>query len=223
MTIQMNLRLDILPAPQRRVWTELSDVPETFVLYGGTALALQLGHRQSEDFDFFANHLIDTGEMIKSIPFLTNARITQREPNTLTCLVERGGPVKVSFFGLPDLAPRWPILRAAENNLKLANLLDLAATKVAVVQQRAQRKDYLDIDALITVAGIELAAQLAAAQLVYGSAFSAMPTLKALCYYGDGDLTTLPIDVQLRLTQAAARVDPLNLPTLSSLSNTEDP
>ena len=52
-------RLDILPPAQRRLWDELGSVPEHFVLYGGTALALHLGHRQSEDFDFFADRDID--------------------------------------------------------------------------------------------------------------------------------------------------------------------
>lgn len=49
--------LDILPVPQRRLWDELAAIPEGFVLYGGTALALALGlgHRASEDFDFFSN------------------------------------------------------------------------------------------------------------------------------------------------------------------------
>ncbi len=52
-------RLDILPPPQRRLWDELSDVPPEFVLYGGTALALHLGHRTSVDFDFFGNKPLD--------------------------------------------------------------------------------------------------------------------------------------------------------------------
>jgi hypothetical protein len=47
--------LDILPASQRALWRELAEIPPDFVLYGGTALALRLGHRQSEDFDFFSS------------------------------------------------------------------------------------------------------------------------------------------------------------------------
>jgi hypothetical protein len=46
--------LDVLTAAQLRLWSELSAVPEDFVLYGGTALALHLGHRTSVDFDFFS-------------------------------------------------------------------------------------------------------------------------------------------------------------------------
>ena len=48
-------RLDILPESQLRLWPELDAVPPDFVLYGGTGLALQLGHRASEDFDFFSS------------------------------------------------------------------------------------------------------------------------------------------------------------------------
>ena len=43
-------RLDILLDSQRELWPELEAVPSNFVLYGGTALALQLGHRVSEEF-----------------------------------------------------------------------------------------------------------------------------------------------------------------------------
>lgn len=50
----MQPRLDILPAQQRSLWPELAAVPRRFILYGGTAIALQLGHRVSIDFDFFA-------------------------------------------------------------------------------------------------------------------------------------------------------------------------
>ena len=49
-------KLEILPHAQRRLWDELRQTPEEFVLYRGTALALRLGHRHSEDFDFFSNN-----------------------------------------------------------------------------------------------------------------------------------------------------------------------
>ncbi len=45
-------RLDVLSAAQRALWPELAGLPRGFVLYGGTALALRLGHRVSVDFDF---------------------------------------------------------------------------------------------------------------------------------------------------------------------------
>jgi len=59
MPVTFEPRLDILPESQRRLWPELDAVPSDFVLYGGTGLALQLGHRASEDFDFFSSSGFD--------------------------------------------------------------------------------------------------------------------------------------------------------------------
>ncbi|MCL4849915.1 MAG: nucleotidyl transferase AbiEii/AbiGii toxin family protein [Bryobacteraceae bacterium] len=53
MPLSFEPRLDILSESQRELWPDLDAVPSDFVLYGGTALALQLGQRISEDFDFF--------------------------------------------------------------------------------------------------------------------------------------------------------------------------
>jgi len=76
-------------------------MPSTFVLYGGTAIALHLGHRASIDFDFFGKEAFDPDSLQQVLPFLHDAEVLQKAPNTLTCLVERGGPVQISFFGLP--------------------------------------------------------------------------------------------------------------------------
>ena len=51
----MKPRLDILPSAQRSLWPHLRELPDDFVLYGGTAIALRLGHRESVDFDFFSD------------------------------------------------------------------------------------------------------------------------------------------------------------------------
>jgi hypothetical protein len=105
--------LEILATAQMRLWHELSTVPDEFVLYGGTALALHLGHRNSLDFDFFSRRPLDLAQLEVAIPFLTGAKITQREKNTLSAIVERGGPVKVSFFGVPKLLRLATALAAA--------------------------------------------------------------------------------------------------------------
>ena len=60
--------LDILPASQRALWKELKATPKHFVLYGVTALALRLGHRVSEDFDFFTNTTFDPEGLVDPIP-----------------------------------------------------------------------------------------------------------------------------------------------------------
>ena len=209
-------RLDILPASQRRLWDELGVIPAGFVLYGGTALALRLGHRPSEDFDFFSNLNFRPDDLERQVPFLEGAQRAQSSPNTLVSLVEKGGPVKVSFFGGLTLQRVRDPERVAGPGFLVASLLDLAATKVKVVQDRAEAKDYLDLGRLLAE-GIDLAEALAAARAVYGQAFNPLLSLKALTYFDDGDLPTVPKSLQSKLTQAVREVDPDRLPTLAAL------
>ena len=74
-----DFQLSILAPPQRRLWDELEAVPGEFVLYGGTALALHLGHRQSVDYAFFGNRPFDPARLAAKISFLAGATITQQE------------------------------------------------------------------------------------------------------------------------------------------------
>lgn len=214
--------LEILPPAQRRLWPELAQVPREFVLYGGTALALQLGHRKSLDFDFFGTRAFDASKLESHIEFLAGARAVQREKNTLTVIVDRGGRVKVSFFGVPNLPRLEPPRIAADNGLQIASLLDLAATKASVVQLRAEARDYLDIDALLTSGKIDLPTALVAAQGLYGASFNPEVTLKALSYFDDGDLRSISGEIKSRLVAAARSVDLEHLPELDHARSIED-
>lgn len=206
--------LEILPSAQRQLWAELSGVPDEFTLYGGTALALHLGHRHSIDFDFFGDRAIEVDTLEDRIPFLNGAQIIQRDKNTLSALVHRGAPVKVSFFGVPKLPRLAAPLIAKDNGLKIASLLDLAGTKASVLQVRAEAKDYIDMDALLRRGRLDLPLALAAAGRLYGPSFNPEITLKALSYFDDGNLRELPDEVKLRLTAAVRAVDLDRLPTV---------
>jgi hypothetical protein len=214
MTTDFAPRLDILPPPQRRLWNELFAVPPEFVLYGGTALALHLGHLESVYFDFFGNKPLDPAQLVPAVPFLAGAIVTQREPNTFSGTVDRGGRVKLSFFGMPGIPRLSPPLIAPDNGLQVASLFDLAGTKASVVQVRAEAKDYIDIDALLTDDRIDLPLALSAARAIYGAQFNPQSTLKALSYFADGNLKRLPHPVKDRLAAAARAVDLDRLPVI---------
>jgi Nucleotidyl transferase AbiEii toxin, Type IV TA system len=204
--------LHVLPASQRRLWPELSTVPEHFTLYGGTALALRLGHRQSADFDFFSNEPFDPDVLASHLPLLQHSERIQVSANKLTCRIERDDPVLVSFFGALQLGCVHQSDRTADTGLNVASLLDIAGTKAAVVQKRAETKDYLDIAALLQN-GVDLPTALAAAGIVYGEMFNPVITLKALSYFDD--VPDLPVEVRNRLTAAVVGTDPNLLPILS--------
>jgi hypothetical protein len=201
----MNPRLDILPPQQRRLWPELSEVPEYFVLYGGTAIALRLGGRQSIDFDFFTERPVSEDTLIRDLPFLRNARLLHAEPNTATFSVRREGEIKVSFFGSLGFGRVGLPERCEDNGIWVASLLDLAAHKMKAILTRAEAKDYLDIHALLQ-AGIPLPKALGATGALYPE-FNSLISLKALTYYGEPGLAAVPLAVREALVSESAKVD----------------
>jgi hypothetical protein len=206
--------LSVLQGPQRRIWAELSDVPARFILCGGTAVALHLAHRTSVDFDFVAESEFDPDTLYETVPLLRGSTTLQKSANTLSCLVDRGGPVQLSFFGTPTIRFVKSPHQASDTQLNVASLVDLAGMKAAVVQKRAEAKDYLDLDAIVRLGSVDLATALAAGRAIYGSSFNPAITLKSLCYFGDGNLNTLPQEVRDRLARAVKSVDLDQLPTL---------
>jgi hypothetical protein len=132
-------------------------------------------------------------------------------------MVDASEPVKLSFFGdlgmnhveEPDLSP--------DNNLQIASLVDLIATKLWTIQQRAEAKDYQDIAGALE-SGLALSTALAAARAIYGKNFNAMVALKALTYFGDGNLESLPLDTQNRLRIASQSVNLEALPSVTAIS-----
>ena len=201
--------LSILPAVQGQLWEKLAPAGELgFVLYGGTAIALRLGHRISVDFDFFSEKPLDRESIRRHFPFLADARLVQEERETLSYLVgDREGqqPVKLSFFGGIDFGrvgvPEW----TQDHVLRVASLRDLMATKLKVILQRAEAKDYRDIQAMLQ-AGESLASGLGAARALFGNQFQPAESLKALVYFRDGDLETLSAEEKNALVVAVRGV-----------------
>ncbi|MCG8584972.1 MAG: nucleotidyl transferase AbiEii/AbiGii toxin family protein [Pirellulales bacterium] len=206
--------LSVLQPPQRVLWDEMVDVPESFVLCGGTAIALHLGHRTSVDFDFFGSSGFDPDTLYDRVAMLGGSRVTQKAPRTLTCLVDRGGPVPISFFCVPKIQLIHKPLVTSDNKIRVASLLDLAGMKAAVVQKRAEAKDYLDMDAILGDGRIDLPTALSAGATIYGASFNPELTLKSLSYYGDGNLDTLAPGVRERLATAVRAVDLDRLPKI---------
>jgi len=211
--------LTILSPPQLHLWPELDATPEHFTLYGGTALALHLGHGASVDFDFFSNLSFDPDGLTAAVPYLKGAEPVQVAPNTSKCRVERSGPVLVSFFGGLGLGRVAPPEKAEGRTLFVASLLDTAGTKAAVGQKRAEVEDYLDVNTLLQH-GIELPAALAAGCVIYGRSFNPLITLKALTFFDD--VPTLPADVRRRLAAAVEAVDPAGLPPVAPYAGRTD-
>jgi hypothetical protein len=215
-------KLDILAEPQRALWPELDAVPLEFVLYGGTALALQLGHRTSDDFDFFSSDGFDAGRLQSRLPFFRGVDVddpsawVHRKRDNLEGYVERcGGTVKIAFFGgLSNLRRIEEPRHLIGSLVRVASLVDLAGMKMRVIQMRGSWKDYIDIHALVAN-GVDIATGLAAASVIDGK-FEPATSIRALQFYGDGNLDRVPAAMQQDLTRWARQVDLGKLPKLPS-------
>lgn len=155
------------------------------------------------DFDFFSSVPLDHGHLAGRFPFLQGAILRQKAGDTATFVVGRGrDAVAISFFGALGFGRVGEPVRFGDNGLFAAGLIDLAAQKVRVIQQRAEAKDYLDIHKLLAE-GVSLETALGAAQALYPD-FNPAVSLKALSYYGD--VSRLPPNIQRDLRDAATRV-----------------
>jgi hypothetical protein len=192
--------MEMLPVGQSAMWPRLKPLTRLgFVLYGGTAIALRIGHRVSVDFDFFSDQPLDRAAMEGALPFFKQATLLQDHPNTVTILVPEngvdgvdGGRVKLSFFGLIDIGRVGEPGMTEDQVMRVASLDDLMATKVKTVLQRLEVKDYQDIAAMIQ-SGVSLSKGLASARAMYGGLFQPAESLKALTYFEGGDLHELTV------------------------------
>jgi len=128
-------RMDILPL--------FKDFKNDFYLAGGTALALQLGHRDSIDFDFFSEKSFSTKELTQKVEQLFQGhKITknQEEKDTLSFVID--DVVKISFLSYPYKLIK-PLLD--EDNFKMASVEDIGAMKLSAITSRSVLKDYVDL------------------------------------------------------------------------------
>jgi hypothetical protein len=198
-------RLSVLPPSQQKLWPELHQVPKHFVLYGGTAISLRLGHRASLDFDFFSAVPFEPERLQQELAFAATPEVVQKSANTLTIRTLGTDGVRLSFFGGLTFGQMEPPTQCPGNMICVASLCDLMATKLNTVYQRAEAKDYLDIYAMLD-AGCTLAQGLGSARAIYRTAFNPMLPLKALTFFDDGDLPSLPTQVKVELVRAVEGV-----------------
>lgn len=120
-------------------------VLQPFYLAGGTALALRLGHRISQDLDFFANiETLDDNLRRQIVLTLQNHLPTIHQDSNLGLVLEVNYVVTSFFsYGYPLLAPTDSVI-----GIEIASLLDIGLMKLDAIAGRGMRKDFYDIYAI---------------------------------------------------------------------------
>ena len=150
-----------------------------FYLAGGTALALQLGHRKSIDLDFFSQKYPSQEQLIQALNRYQPV-IAQRATGTLDVFIDE---VKVSFFDY-----KYPLLKTTIlfKQIELASTLDIACMKIAAISQRGTKKDFVDLYVLLQK--YTLGEILDAFEKKYkGVGYQKLHILKSLVYFDDAE------------------------------------
>lgn len=181
-----DLHFEIFRQPQRKLWEAFQRESaimraQGFYLAGGTALALQIGHRESHDFDFFSR-TADAGP-IRTWLEETFPDLLVRDADSRTVHAEITG-VKVSFIAGYRYPLTMPLVTA--DAIDLADITDIALMKMLAITHRATLRDYIDLAAVLRDHRA-LAYLLEKSKEKYGSSFNAMLPLRAMVHFHDLD------------------------------------
>lgn len=158
-------------------------VYERFYLAGGTALALQFGHRRSADLDFFAPESFDEETLLSQIHHLPEFGLISKAPETLHAHTQG---VKVSFlrYAYPVLFPFLSCVDA-----RLADPRDIACMKISAIASRGTRRDFVDLYAACR--RYELTHLVELFLRKYGKV-SMVHVAKSLTYFADAEKDPMP-------------------------------
>ena len=129
------------------------DIFKELRLVGGTSLALQIGHRESIDLDFFGALHIDKFEILSALNNIGKVEIKQSTKNIHIFFVNG---IKVDMVNYPY---PWLEKSLIEDTIKLACKTDIAAMKLSAIAGRGSKKDFIDLYFLLTIVRYKLTLQ----------------------------------------------------------------
>lgn len=148
-------------------------------LVGGTALALQIGHRKSVDIDLFMSDTIDVNDLLAAIRTFTDEVTLLSSSRTMRFL--RVNNVKVDVVAYPY---KWIDEPVIEDEIMLASIKDIAAMKISAITNRGTKKDFIDLYFLLQHFSFQKVIELYKTKYPDAIMFT---TLKSLVYFEDAE------------------------------------
>lgn len=161
-----------------------------YILGGGTALAFQINHRKSFDFDFFSREEIPRTLLVKLSRTIPPSTVSKDTSDELTFFDRQ--EIKVSFIYYPFK----PLFEPLETDwgLKLYGVDDLAVQKAYTIGRRGEYRDYFDLYTLLSTRRTTLIKIIENASKVYGEVFNPKIFFEQLVYFEDlRDFKIIPI------------------------------
>ena len=152
-------------------------------LVGGTALALQLGHRKSIDLDMFGNIDASPEEVLEACKEAGVLEISKTSKNIHIYWVDG---IKVDCVNYPY---KWLDECRIPDGIRLASVRDIAAMKVSAIINRGTKKDFIDLHFLMKEMSLNKILDLYDQKYPDGSRFIA---IKSLTYFEDAESDPMP-------------------------------
>lgn len=172
----------------RSLLMRLQNIPllKDMRLSGGTALALQLGHRHSIDLDFFGKMTVSWNELQQTL-----------EQQGLTCIVRSESPmicitqienIKVDFVDYSSV--KWIEPAVVTDGIIMAGLKDIGAIKIASITGRGDKKDFIDLYFLLQHFSLK---ELIECYTLKFETVSVFHVIRSLTYFDDAEASPLPM------------------------------
>ena len=153
-----------------------------FYLAGGTACAIHLGHRISEDLDFFSQEEFSQSRIQNILRTSGRFLVDYSDARTLT---GRFDQTKISFFHY-----EYPRIEATEDflNIKISSIKDIGCMKMDAIASRGSRRDFVDLYSIMNSFNMSLEEFSKLFQKKYGEGnYNQIHILKSLVYFEDAD------------------------------------
>lgn len=169
---------------------------EGFNLAGGTALALQIGHRISVDLDFFGNVDFDPIDILDAIRDVANTSIISQ---SRAILILNTDGIKTDFVRY-----RYPLLNPVNSfeGIRLLSILDIGAMKLAAITNRGRQRDFFDLFFILRLYTLRDLLDAYNAKFSDGSEFLVR---KSIVYFEDAEEDDLPTIFDTSVTWALVK------------------
>jgi hypothetical protein len=168
-----------------------TQIAARFYLAGGTALALQLGHRVSVDLDFFREEPFDSSQEVSKLPG-EGWSISRIEPGTAH-LEYQGVHVSLLAYPYPLLRPTSIAVAPIDARIRLASIEDIIAMKLSAIGSRGARRDFIDLFFALHRKGLDLLGALSLFDEKFrGVSFDRYHFARALTYFADAEREPMP-------------------------------
>lgn len=168
--------------------TETVTIPEYYMI-GGTALSLQMGLRESFDFDFCVPAQFNNELLLEELGKIGEVKVKQNQSGT--CDVILNG-VQVSFFYYPDKIINELVKPQEMPKLRMASILDIAIMKIVAIGGRGAKKDFFDLYNIINKCRISIKELAEGLIEKCGSKTNYVNIIMGLSYFEDAEQEILP-------------------------------